>query len=89
MRKPVSSRKFQRDLKNVHKRGLPIKRLHAAIQHIAENGNAPALCRPHKLKGMWAGFWECHIAPDWLLIYGVSETEVLLYRTGSHADLFE
>ncbi|MDO8553147.1 MAG: type II toxin-antitoxin system YafQ family toxin [bacterium] len=41
------------------------------------------------LTGEWLGFWECHIGPNWLLIYDVTDTEVLLARTGSHVDLFE
>ena len=41
------------------------------------------------LKGEWKGTWECHIASDWLLIYEVTETEIRLIRTGTHADLFE
>ena len=41
------------------------------------------------LKAEWGGYWECHIAPDWLLIYRTTEQEVLLARTGTHADLFE
>ncbi|MGD0023228.1 MAG: type II toxin-antitoxin system YafQ family toxin [Xanthobacteraceae bacterium] len=45
--------------------------------------------RPHPLKGDWKGYWECHISPDWLLIYKVTDEEVLLARTGTHADLFE
>ena len=49
----------------------------------------PAAARPHPLKGEWKSYWECHVAPDWLLIYRVTDEEVLLARTGAHADLFE
>ena len=42
----------------------------------------------HKLSGEWSGVWECHIEPDWLLIYAVTDEEVLLIRTGTHADQF-
>jgi len=45
--------------------------------------------RSHPLKGEWKGHWECHIAPDWLLIYKLSENEVVLARTGTHSDLFK
>jgi hypothetical protein len=48
-----------------------------------------AACRPPPLKGEWKGYWECHVAPDWLLIYKVTNDEVRLARTGTHADLFE
>jgi mRNA interferase YafQ len=49
----------------------------------------PEARRDHPLKGEWKGWRECHIQPDWLLIYRTTETEVLLARTGTHADLFE
>ena len=48
----------------------------------------PPKNRDHSLIGNYAGYRECHIQPDWLLIYQQSETELLLYRTGTHADLF-
>jgi len=49
----------------------------------------PARCRPHKLSGNYADLWECHIAPDWLLIYDFDDTYLRLYRTGTHSDLFD
>ena len=49
----------------------------------------PHSARPHKLTGDWKGFWECHVEPDWLLIYDSTDTKVLLAGTGSHPDLFE
>ncbi len=44
--------------------------------------------RPHKLKGEWDSFHECHIGPDWLLIYLATDSRLILVRTGSHSDLF-
>jgi mRNA interferase YafQ len=44
--------------------------------------------RPHRLSGNWNRFWECHIEPDWLLIWDEDETALILVRTGTHADLF-
>lgn len=44
--------------------------------------------RPHKLGGEYSGRWECHIEPDWLLIWYSTETEIVFVRTGTHADLF-
>jgi mRNA interferase YafQ len=49
----------------------------------------PASARPHPLKGEWEGYWECHVAPDWLLIYKHSDIELMLARTGTHSDLFK
>jgi mRNA interferase YafQ len=44
--------------------------------------------RNHKLKGEYIGYWECHIEPDWLLVYKKTETHIIFARTGSHSDLF-
>lgn len=60
----------------------------AVVELLAEDGALSAAYRPHKLSGEWKGVWECHIEPDWLLIYDVTPNEVLLIRTGTHADLF-
>jgi mRNA interferase YafQ len=49
----------------------------------------PAFNRAHPLKGDWKGYWDCHIEPDWVLIYKLTEDELRLARTGTHADLFE
>jgi mRNA interferase YafQ len=49
----------------------------------------PAAARAHPLKGEWMGYWECHVAPDWLLIYKSAADELFLARTGTHADLFK
>jgi mRNA interferase YafQ len=62
--------------------------LFSAVEMLAENGELPAAYRPHRLSGEWKGVWECHIEADWLLIYTITITEVLLIRTGSHFDLF-
>ena len=45
-------------------------------------------CRPHALRGDWSGHLDCHVEPDWLLLYRVTETELIPVRTGSHAELF-
>jgi mRNA interferase YafQ len=49
----------------------------------------PPSNRAHPLKGEWKGYWDCHVAPDWVLIYKLTEDELRLARTGTHADLFE
>jgi mRNA interferase YafQ len=56
---------------------------------LAYGHELPARCRPHKLVGNYAGCWECHIDPDWLLIYQYENTTLKLLRTGTHADLFD
>ena len=84
------SRKFIRDRRRCQKRGWPLSRLNDVLERLVADEPLPPACRPHKLVGDYAGFWECHIAPDWLLIYQYDEeeNELLLVRTGTHADLF-
>lgn len=71
------------------KRGKKEGKLFAVVEMLARTGSLPAEFRSHRLAGRWNDFSECHIESDWLLIYQVSDSEVLLVRTGSHADLFE
>lgn len=82
--------KFQKDLKRIQKRGYNIDLLTNIIKKLA---NGEALSREnkdHPLTGNYKGTRECHIQPDWLLIYEISEENLYLYltRTGSHSDLF-
>ena len=80
---------FKKDLKRIARRGYDRARLDLIVQALREGHSLPASVRPHPLKGEWKGHWECHIAPDWLLIYKLSEDEVVLARTGTHSDLFK
>jgi mRNA interferase YafQ len=89
MRRIVQRRQFRNDLKRQKRRGKDIEELLAVVELLAETGTLPAEYRPHALSGEWKTVWECHIEPDWLLIYEVTSKEVLLFRTGTHSDLFE
>ena len=89
MRHITQRRQFRSDLKRQKRLGRDIEELIAAVELLAETGTLPPGYRPHPLTGEWKGVWECHIEPDWLLIYQVTPTEVLLIRTGTHTDLFE
>jgi mRNA interferase YafQ len=89
MRHITQRKRFRDDLKQQRRRGKEIEDLIAVVELLAEDGALPAGYRPHRLTGEWRGVWECHIEADWLLIYDVTTTEVVLIRTGSHADLFE
>jgi mRNA interferase YafQ len=80
--------RYRRDVKRLRKRGHDVERLTELAEIIRVHGAPPRRCRSHKLSGDWAGYMECHVAPDWLLVYRVDRQEVLLYRTGSHSDLF-
>jgi mRNA interferase YafQ len=88
MRRIAQRRRFRDDVKRQKRHGKSIGDLIAAVELLAEAGGLPPAYRAHKLSGAWRGVWECHIEPDWLLIYVVTEEEVLLIRTGTHADLF-
>ena len=71
------------------KRGAASSKLSEVLELLAADQPLPERCRPHKLVGEWMGFWECHIEPDWLLVYDLEDPNVLtLVATGTHADLF-
>lgn len=81
---------FKRDYKRALKRHLPIEKLQAVVAKLANGEPLPPANRDHALTGNWANHRECHIAPDWLLIYQIKESVLALEltRTGTHADLF-
>ena len=87
----VLSNQFRRDLKRAVWRGRDIALLEKIVNNLAERRPLPESNRDHSLTGNWSGYRECHIQPDWLLIYKVSDDELLLLlmRTGTHADLFD
>ena len=84
------SKKFQKDLKKVKSTGYNINLLAEVIQLLADGKTLPQRYQDHKLSGNFKGCRECHVLPDWLLIYEIVENELLLYltRTGTHSDLF-
>lgn len=86
--KPTS--KFQKDLKRAQKRGYDISLLSDIIKKLANGEQLTEKNRDHSLSGDYAGCRECHITPDWLLIYEISNGDLILYltRTGTHSDLF-
>lgn len=82
--------KFKKDIKLAKKRGLKMTLLDDVISILSQNGKLPSKYKPHLLVGNFKGFWECHIQPDWLLVWKQDEAIKLitLTRTGTHADLF-
>lgn len=82
--------RFRRDLKMMVKRGLDPDKLRAAVKLLAKGEPLPEGYKDHGLKGEYLGCRECHIQPDWLLIYEADGDSLYLYliRTGSHSDLF-
>ena len=90
MYKIVSSNRFKRDLKLALRRGYKIELLEEVVNKLADGAELEPKYRDHELSGDFRGLRECHIEPDWLLIYEIIEDEVVLYlsRTGTHSDLF-
>lgn len=86
----ILTRKFKKSLKLAKKRGLDLNLLEKLITSLQNNIPLEEKYRDHELRGKYKGFRECHIAPDWLLIY-MKEEDVLvltLIDTGTHSDLF-
>lgn len=86
----VVSNQFKKDLKLAKKRGLKISRLQEVVNMLANQQPLDEKYRDHNLSGNYTGFRECHIEPDWLLVYCIDngELELFLFRTGTHSDLF-
>ena len=80
--------RYKRDYKRIAKRGYDLDLIDAVLDLLARDEALPTARRDHPLKGEWMGYRECHIEPDWLLIYKTNNDEVVLARTGTHADLF-
>lgn len=85
----VQSTRFVRDVKRLAKRGLEISKLQNVVGILSLGGILPRQYLDHQLKGEYAGCRECHIAPDWLLVYRKREKEIILelIRTGTHREL--
>lgn len=84
------STKFKRDLKKAIKQNKNIKKLEEIILILRQDKDLPAKHIPHLLSGNWRGYHECHIEPDWLLIYKPEPDNMLrLARLGSHSELFK
>jgi mRNA interferase YafQ len=79
---------FKRDLKKALKRGKDPAKLYAIVEALATGSPLDQKNVPHPLTGNWKPCYDCHIEPDWLLIYVVTDEAVELVRTGTHADLF-
>ena len=80
---------FKKDYKRIKKRGYDIRLLEQVIEKLASGQPLGEKHHDHSLTGDWVGFRECHITPDWLLIYYIDDSELILFltRTGTHTDL--
>lgn len=87
----VFSNRFKKDLKLAAKRGYDLSLLESVVDQLAAQQPLPEKNRDHELTGDYIGFRECHVRPDWLLVYRVDGDDLLLFlfRTGTHSDLFD
>lgn len=88
MLKPDYTNRFKKDLKLIKKRNWNIELLKKVMQDLVEEKELPLKNRNHSLTGNYIGFQECHIEPDWLLIYQVGNGIIVFNRTGTHSDIF-
>jgi len=79
---------FKKDYKRIKRQNKDTDTLKTVIQKLARNEDLEAKYRDHQLTGDWKGHRDCHIGPDWLLIYRISDVDLILERTGSHSELF-
>jgi mRNA interferase YafQ len=86
---PDFTNQFKRDYKLSEKRGLDMSLLDELLDDLIDEKPLEEKHRDHALKGEYKGCRECHIQPDWLLVYRIVEEDILFVRNGTHSDLFE
>jgi len=79
---------FKKDLKNQVKKGKDLEKVLEVIRILMEGRELPEKYRDHPLRGRWTNRRDCHLEPDWILIYKITLEELRLERTGTHSDLF-
>lgn len=88
MKEVFQTSHFKKDLKRLRKRGKDLEKLKKVIQALVQGNPLPQRNRDHALSGNWAGSRDCHVEPDWILIYRPESEALFLERTGTHSDLF-
>jgi mRNA interferase YafQ len=85
-----TTNRFEKDVKLCQKRGYDLNLLKEVMLLLSKNGSLPIKYKPHKLSGNYQDCWECHIKPNWLLVWKQDDTELILLftNTSTHADLF-
>ena len=86
---PVPSSKFKKDWKRLEKQHKDMDKLTTVMKTLCARKTLAASHADHPLGGRWKGFRDCHVAPDWVLIYRQVEGKLELARTGSHSEVFE
>lgn len=87
-KKPIFTSRFNKDYKRIMKQGKDENKFETVIAKLLNQEPLEDKYKDHKLSGQFKDCRECHIEPDWLLIYKSTETEIILVRTGSHSELF-
>lgn len=85
---PKFTNKFKRDLRRAERRNKDVSKLKEIIHLLTHRQPLPPKYHNHPLRGKWIGRWECHIEPDWLLIYKIEGNDLRCERIGTHSDLF-
>jgi len=90
MYQPFATNKFKKDIKRCKRQSKDMNKLKKVINLLCENKTLPVRNKDHFLSGTWANYRECHIEPDWLLIYRINTDDLLIemIRLGSHSELF-
>lgn len=84
-----STKQFERDKYLAIKQGKEMGKLFYVLRMLAGESKMPLNLRDHPLKGNYNGYRECHIEPNWLLVYKITKTHLYLVRTGSHSEIFK
>ena len=85
-----TTRKFEKSLNKCIQRGFNMQKFKDCLNILSQTGSLPIQYRPHKLSGKYKGYWECHISPDWLLVWDQDDNTLtlLMIETGTHSDIF-
>jgi mRNA interferase YafQ len=86
---PRPGAEFKRDLKRLKKRGKDMEKLRVVLDALSTRGQLDPKYKDHALSGKWKGWRDCHVEPDWILVYREEAGKLEIGRTGTHADLFE
>ena len=88
MKDLIRKSSFRHDLRRVARRGKDIRKIQEITDRLVSNEPLDARYSRHRLVGNWYPCWECHIEPDWLLVWDEDETTITLMHTGTHTDIF-
>lgn len=88
MLQQIYTTKFTKDITRCAKRGKDLKKIEVVINNLSTGQKLESKYKDHNLIGNYSGRRECHIDPDWLLIYKIDNNSIIFERTGTHSDLF-